>query len=244
MCDHRNLVPSPILENMVDEPQTKSRHHKIKLGSSKALARKLTPTEIDTAKHRLMESLKSAFSSEDIMEKLWKEYIPVVRTGDARKLVRTKEHIDLFRQALTIYGLDNHVPLSETVERQYWPLVSEFSNQLIKDYSCRTSGEKALAETIASAYIRILVISRRLNGALTPETVKISREHTTFYSMLSKELDRANRHFTSAFQMLVRLKQPPLNVHLKTQNAYVAQAQQFNMGKPEPKENEKIINPI
>ncbi len=210
---------------------------------NKALVKKLTPAKIDTAKRLLTESLKSAFSPEDIIKKLWKGYIPVVETGDASNLKKTKKSTDLFRQALTIYGLDNHMPLSETVERKYWPLVSEFSNQLIQDYSCRTAGEKALAETVVSAYIRILVMSRRLNAVMSLDSIPVSAEQVSFYSMLSKELDRANRQFTSAFQTLIQLKQPSLNIHLKTKNAYVAQAQQFNMDKPEPRAAEGIINP-
>ena len=222
--------------------QTKKNTRKGK-GEIKALTKKLTPVQLDTAKRLLTEGLKSAFSSEDIMEKLWKGYIPVVETGDASKLKQTKEHADLFRQAMTIYGLDNHMPLSETVEKRYWPLVSEFSNRLIQDYNCRTAGEKALAETVVSAYIRILVVSGRLNGVLALDSIPVSTERVGFYSMLSKELDRANRHFTSALQTLVQLKQPSLNLHLKTKNAYVAQAQQFNMDKPELKADEEIINP-
>ncbi len=46
-----------------------------------------------------------------------------------------------------------------------------------------------------------------------------------YLSVLSKELDRANRQYISALQTLYSLKQPPLSVSLKTDTAYLANQQ-------------------
>lgn len=74
------------------------------------------------------------------------------------------------------------------------------------------------------------------------ESTPISENHRGYYSILSKELDRANRHFLSAYQTLIYLKQPPLKVQVKTTNAFIAQAQQFNANKEEPT-YEPIVTP-
>jgi hypothetical protein len=51
--------------------------------------------------------------------------------------------------------------------------------------------------------------------------------------MIGKQLDRANRHLLAAYQVLVQLKRPPLQVNVKTKQAFFAQAQQFNAAKKE-----------
>ena len=55
---------------------------------------------------------------------------------------------------------DTHWALMESFYSQYRGLAKEFSSQLIKDYDCNTIAEKALAEIIANAYIRIIDISQ------------------------------------------------------------------------------------
>ena len=56
--------------------------------------------------------------------------------------------------------LDTHVGLMESVDEKYRALIKEFCSQIIKDYTCNTSIEKALAEQIANAHVRIIDNSR------------------------------------------------------------------------------------
>ena len=142
--------------------------------------------------------------------------------------------------ALT-FGFDNDYVLVLAVSEHYRGLVVELRRKLIKDFDCKTHAEKALVDMAVSGYMRVLRASQAFTRCV--EQGSTSNNLNQFMSTMSKEIDRAHRHFTTSYQMLVQLKQPPLNVHLKTKNAYVAQAQQFNMDKPEPKEDEEIINP-
>jgi len=45
---------------------------------------------------------------------------------------------------------------------------------------------------------------------------------------MSKEVDRANRHFLSALQTLKEIKQPELKVNIKTNAAFFGEKQEFN----------------
>jgi len=225
------------------KPPAKSRQTDRKATKNKALTKGLTPAQLDTAKSHVVESLKDAFSSEEVVEKFWQDLLPTLKTGNVKNRKTTKESVKIYRDALAVYGLDNHSPLSYTIPDAYRPLAIEFSRQLIQDYDCQTAGEKALAETIVSAYARILILSRQLNATIYADSIPLATNQVRFYSMLSKELDRANRHFTTALTTLIQLKSPIPNINIKAKTALVAQVQQFNMDKPESKTDEEIINP-
>jgi hypothetical protein len=53
-----------------------------------------------------------------------------------------------------------------------------------------------------------------------------------YYGILSKEVDRANRHMLNAIAMLKQIKSPPLNVSIHTKAAFIAQNQQINTEPP------------
>ena len=134
-------------------------------------------------------------------------------------------------------GLDNYYPLAKTIGVEYTALVLGFSRQITKDYDCKTSGEKALAQVVVNAYIRILEYTRRLD--FCKKIDYLSREVVNFYSMLSKELDRANRHFITALTTLKQLKDPTLKISVKTESAFIAENQQLNNIKIQQDENIK-----
>jgi hypothetical protein len=56
----------------------------------------------------------------------------------------------------------------------------------------------------------------------------VSSEINGYCAVMSKELDRANRHYLSALATLKQLKSPPFQIQVRTQNAFVAQNQQIN----------------
>jgi hypothetical protein len=114
-------------------------------------------------------------------------------------------------------------------------LAKDFSDQIIKDYSCTTSIEKALAEVITNAYIRILDNSRRLNNELNAD--QITQNRNIYFANLSKQLDRAHRQFDSAIFSLRQLKQPNVEVSVKATNAFLSQNQQINVNENNEKKN-------
>lgn len=199
----------------------KAKRQLQKTTEHKVLVNKITPSEFD-----LLKKMVFQFGNSDhIMQKLGEDLLPSMRLGEVDPKAVSRSVPNL-RKALAAYGLDTHIPLLETVQPEYHPLITEFSRQLIEDYSCKTSAEKALAQIVASAYIGILNSSRRLNELSLQNP--ISKLHIEFYSVLSKELDRANRHFIAALTTLKLIKCPPIELNVTAKTAYVSQNQQIN----------------
>ena len=131
---------------------------------------------------------------------------------------------------------ETHIGLMESVCERYRGLAKDFTSQLIQEYVCSTSAEKALAEVIANAYIRILDNSQRLNGEL--ECREITPVRNAYIGMLSKQVDRANRQFLNALMTLKQLKAPAIEISVRTQTAFIAQNQQVNVSKQNTENNE------
>lgn len=221
----------------VNKGNTKNKSGKAT--ESRALIKQMTPEEFDLVKNSFVKS----HGSKEIIRKLGEDLLPSIKSGKPPDKEAIKRAIPTLRKALTAYGLDSHIPLEETADEKYRPLIAEFSYQLIREYDCKTSGEKALAELVVSAYARILLYSQRLNGAMSGESTKISKQCIEYYLMLSKELDRANRHFITALTTLKQLKTPSLEISVKAKTAFVAQNQQLNVNPPNkdnPNNNEII----
>jgi len=180
---------------------------------------RMTPEEIRDALKRLVGGV---FDPKTLFREL-SSLLPQYLKPDTDQ--KTKDKIkEKIIQAVSIIGLETHYPLAETTCPTYQPLIIEFSNLLIQEYGCTTAGERALAEITAGAYVRVLECSRALHERLNP--TYLSHEGNGYFASLSKELDRAERHFTTALTMLKRLKCPELDIQVKTQTAFIAQNQQ------------------
>lgn len=156
--------------------------------------------------------------------KILSDYYP--SKGKKRKELLEKLN-NKFSQIAPILTLDTHYLLATTpYKTEYKTFAIELANQLVVEYDCKSPSEKTLAETAAWAYCRMLEYSRTLSGMLGIEY--LSSEKNGYYSMISKEVDRANRQYLAAINSLRYIKQPKLNVTFKTQNAFVAQNQQIN----------------
>lgn len=132
---------------------------------------------------------------------------------------------------LRALGFDNDYTVSMTVNHRYAGLSIELRRNLIKNFACTTHAEKVLVDAVVAGYIRTLRVGEAFEAGL--EGGSLYPEKINYMSMLSKELDRANRHLLTAYQALVQLKRPSLQVTVKAQQAFVAQAQQFNASKKE-----------
>ncbi len=136
-------------------------------------------------------------------------------------------------KAFTLKEFENGVLLSETLKEEYKTFAIDLSRNIQKEYNCSTVSQKATAELIACSYSRILqttmMITRYLNiGSVSDSGIK-------YLAVMSKELDRAQRHYTTALQTLFMLKQPPLNITVKAETANIANnqlIQQNNHVKP------------
>ncbi len=159
-------------------------------------------------------------------------------TDKKDKEKKLKVFNEKYRDAIYVHALDNHSAIAETVNQSYQPLVIQMTNELISDFGCDTAYEKALAELVASSYVRYIQNSRKFLNAQHIDY--LSSEKTNFYTMFSKEADKAHRQFTTALATLKQMKSPTPSVNVKAKNAFVAQNQQLNAYKED--ERKEVIN--
>jgi len=160
------------------------------------------------------------------LNKTIKEY----QKDDGNKALQ-KLLVEKMNAAMPIVALDTHYALARATIEELRPFAIDFANQLIAEHECKTPTEKALAESAAAAYVRVLQFTQVM-------TRQVRDEHCSmilngFYKVASQELDRANRHFISAIATLKEFKSPSLTVQVKATNAFVAQNQQVNAASPD-----------
>ncbi len=126
-------------------------------------------------------------------------------------------------RALTLQEFDNGALMSAGFKDQYKSLLIDLSKQIQKEYGCTTKSQKALVEIMTSAYGRTLQIQYMMNDYFNKGT--ITEIGIKYLDFLSKELDRANRHYVTSLQALIALKQPLMNITVNTQSANIANSQ-------------------
>ena len=124
------------------------------------------------------------------------------------------------------YSLESGHALLESVGDRYRSFALEMKRGLEQEFACEKPSERMLVDQIVSAHLRKLEYTRLMVKYREQEW--LSQEKAAFLNFYSKETDRAHRHFISALETLKAIKQPPINVSVKAQNAFVAQNQQFN----------------
>jgi len=133
---------------------------------------------------------------------------------------------DYQKVAMTL-GLDTHLPVADSLIEEYRPFLINTIREIEREYDCKTTIEKTLAESIASSYVRIIHYSKRLNEYILRETVA-DKEKTDFYNFIGKELDRAHRQHSSSIMTLRQIKAPTLPFNVSAKTAFFAQNQQIN----------------
>jgi len=126
-------------------------------------------------------------------------------------------------KAFTLKEFENGVLLSEALKEEYKTFAIDLSRNIQKEYNCSTASQKATAELIACSYSRILQTTMMITRYLDKGSV--SDSGIRYLAVMSKELDRAQRHYTTALQTLFMLKQPPLSVTIKAETANIANNQ-------------------
>lgn len=202
-----------------------------------AVTKKYSPEE---TKEMLLEMAIPEGDLKTSLKKFGEVLIPKFFHGNEKE--KTEALKDLNEKALEVLSsleTDTHVALMESFNPQYRGLAKELSTQIIKDYNATTSTEKVLSELVANAFIRVIDNSRRLNNDLGGPGVSITENKTKYLTMLSLQIDRANRQFLNALVTLKQLKSPTVEMNIKTTNAFVAQNQQINADyQPKATQNE------
>lgn len=141
---------------------------------------------------------------------------------DARKVQDTTTEGKLYK-AMTLLEFENGTLVTAAIPGKYRTFCIDFFRNLQKEYQCELPSEKATAELVALNFVRTLEIQNKINAcfAMGEPTEMVIK----YLAVLSKELDRANRHYFNALQMLKMLKQPALEVNIRAQTAVIGQNQ-------------------
>jgi hypothetical protein len=99
----------------------------------------------------------------------------------------------------------------------------DYSLKLQKQYECVGPAEQSLSELVALNYCRVMVLQKRMNNCLDDD--KYPDKHNKHLDLLSKEMDRAQRHYMSALQTLKAMKMPAITFNVKTDMANLAYQQ-------------------
>ena len=198
------------------------------------LAKHYTPEEA----RRILSHLLAVNSDPQVVfDKLAEEVIPKLLNGTDQEKGRAMNEISCrSEEAIMGLGLMNHYHLIPTADKQYAALTLSMTQQIEKDYDCKTAIEKSLAEVITMSFIKMVDTSQVFSDwSKHGGTIKL-KDRIGYLEVTSRQIDRSSRQFIAGIAMLKQLKQPPIEVTIKTKNAFVSQNQQINANS-KPHEN-------
>lgn len=173
------------------------------------------PDKVD--KHDTLDFVLTTFDPISVKEKALLE-MEGKKSGDSFK----SEDIYIV-PAMTLKEFHHGLLMAWGLKDTYQSFAVQLSRDYQTQYKCETVGRKSLAELAALNYCRILEIQRRINNVLENDVVR--DEGTRYIATMSKELDRAQRHYLTAMQALEIGLQPPINLSVRTQVANIANQQ-------------------
>jgi hypothetical protein len=152
-------------------------------------------------------------------------------------------------KAATLNEFENGVLMTQVIPDEYRTIAISMSRRLQEEYSCQRTSEKALVEMAVISYVRFLDTHHRMEISLTKQGV-LSYNHDScrddkdyvvptarrnacqrtelelkLINFLGKETDRAQRQYMMSIQMLQNLRQPQMQVNIRTQTAVIGQNQ-------------------
>lgn len=173
--------------------------------------------ETKLAKHMTWDTIHTAYDPQYVLSEADRELKNT--TTDEKNFSRNTN----IYKACTLKEFDNGILLCESVKEEYRTFVIDLSRNIQKEYNCTTASQKATAESISCSYGRMLQLSAKIARRL--DIGSLSELDIKYLAVLSKELDRTQRHYVTALQTLFMLKQPPLNITVKANTANIANSQ-------------------
>jgi hypothetical protein len=194
----------------------------------KSISQTITPTTKPSQIQEYNSKLRkqnSYYDPRDVLKRAEKE----LATLEEGKTTLTPES-DVFK-AITLFEFDKGLLMTRVVPEEYRAFAIDFMQKLQVEYNCVTPSEKANCEIVAVNYCQYLEAQRQLNNALVISDTGKNGSANNFISLMSKEKDRAYRHYESALLNLRTAKQPPMNVTVKAEVANIADKQVVSTGK-------------
>ncbi len=127
-----------------------------------------------------------------------------------------------YYKAMSLFEFDKGILLLNSLPDLHVVFALDFNKNLQKEYDCKTPSEKSLAEIVTLNFIRILETQRKIKDCQKNVS---TRYDIQYISILSKELDRAERHYLASLQALRTLRNPSFEVNIKANNAVVGNNQ-------------------
>lgn len=173
-------------------------------------------------KPKTIEEIKRAISSSATGFDAW--YILQKADKEIKDLKEPKEFTldSNYYKAMTLFEFDKGVLLLNAIPELHRIFALDFSKNLQAEYNCATPSEKSVAEVVSLNFVRILETQRKIKDALG--SIK-TRYDVQYLAVLSKELDRAERHYLTSLQALKMLRSPSFEVNIKTNTAILGQNQ-------------------
>jgi hypothetical protein len=182
----------------------------------------------------ITRSLQSVDQKTITLENQLSDVLPLthpamVRQSLRKELGKAKEkfgksltpHDPIYR-ALTLAEFNNGILLNAAFPEHLHTFSIDLSTRIQEEYGCAKAAEKATAHLAAQSYCRILEAHRLMNRYFRLET--ISDTGVGYLNFLSKELDRAERHYFNAIQTLQMMRQPTPSITVKTNQANFGQS--------------------
>jgi hypothetical protein len=133
-------------------------------------------------------------------------------------------------KSMTLYEFDKGVLLVNALPELYRVFALEFSKNLQSDYKCIDQGEKSLAEVVALNFVRTIYMQDRITAYLAMRS--INDVGVKYLDFVSRELDRAQRHYLGSLQALRTLHNPSFEVNIRANTALVGQNQAIQVKNP------------
>ncbi len=152
---------------------------------------------------------------------------------DAWEKLSQEETNELWLTAWLSNITDHHLLLAEIPKQERdSTIILEFTDDLIREYDCKTVMERSLCEIIAASYYGIMRSTRQIHNLYLLE--QPSNELNSYLAVLSKDMDRQNRTYLNAMMTLRAIKTPAVNFSIKANTAIFWQNQQFNDNRDKP----------
>lgn len=123
-------------------------------------------------------------------------------------------------------------------------LALKLREELVNEYGVATVSENMILDMVVTAYIRYLECTRLYTRLLEPDkqykyneeteeeetywTYSYTQPKTNQLEAMGRQMNIAYQQYLSGLTYLREFKRPPINVNIKTKQAFVAENQQFN----------------
>lgn len=193
------------------------------------MSKKLTKTKdnklikkcsVDEARESVFRCVKAVLGTEALL----KNFADKIGNFDSLKEEGHQKMNEELTDLSFAFGVETGYAVSNSAGEPYEKLALEMKRGIEKEFDCQSISEKALVDLAVNAYIRNLRYSWKMNENQT----YLGQKFDGYRNYLSKEIDRAQRHYISAIETLKCFKQSSLKVSVKTNNAFIGENQQFN----------------